>query len=93
MNERDIKEAYHDEEVAAWSLALAGAASPVRAKVLRALPAGSANELRHHLAQLGPFRLDDVEAAQAEIAERFRQLHDHGRLTLPDPNAQEAILV
>jgi len=93
MNERDIQEAYHAEDAATWALALAGAARPVRAKVLGALPPGSAEVLRRGLAQLGPFRLDDAEAAQADLAERLRRLHDHGRLTLPDPNGQEAILV
>jgi flagellar motor switch protein FliG len=93
MDERDIQEAYHDEDAATWALALAGAARSVRAKVLGALSAGSADTLQHHLARLGPFRLDDAEAAQAEVAERLRHLHDHGRLTLPDPNGQEAILV
>jgi flagellar motor switch protein FliG len=93
MDDRDIQEAYYDEDLASWALALAGAARPVRAKVLGALPADSAAALRQHLANLGPFRLDDAEAAQAEVAERLRRLHDDGRLTLPDPNGQEAILV
>jgi flagellar motor switch protein FliG len=93
MDDRDIKEAYYDEDAASWALALAGAAHPVRAKVLGALPAASAEVLRRQLVRLGPFRLDDAEAAQAEVAERLRRLHDHGRLTLPDPNGQEAILV
>jgi flagellar motor switch protein FliG len=93
MDDRDIKEAYHDEDAASWALALAGAAHPVRAKVLGALPAASSEVLRRQLVRLGPFRLDDAEAAQAEVAERLRRLHDHGRLTLPDPNGQEAILV
>jgi flagellar motor switch protein FliG len=93
MDDRDIQEAYHDEDATTWTLALAGAARPVRAKVLGALPPSSAEVLRRGLAHLGPFRLDDVEAAQADVAERLRRLHDHGRLTLPDPNGQEAILV
>jgi flagellar motor switch protein FliG len=93
MDDRDIREAYYDEDAASWALALAGAARPVRAKVLGALPAESAEILSHHLGSLGPFRLDDAEAAQADVAERLRRLHDHGRLTLPDPNGQEAILV
>lgn len=93
MDDRDIREAYHDEDAATWVLALAGAARPVRAKVLSALPADPADALRRNLAILGPFRLDDAEAAQSELAERLRRLHDHGRLTLPDPNGQEAILV
>ena len=93
MDDRDIREAYHDEDVATWALALGGAARPVRAKVLRALSAGAAGGLRRALDQFGPFRLDDAEAAQTDVAERLRRLHDHGRLTLPDPNGQEAILV
>ena len=93
MDDRDIQEAYHVEDATTWTLALAGAARPVRAKVLGALPPSSAEVLRRGLAHLGPFRLDDAEAAQADLAERLRRLHDHGRLTLPDPNGQEAILV
>jgi flagellar motor switch protein FliG len=93
MDDRDIRAAYHDEDAETWALALAGAARPVRAKVLGALPLSLAESLRRSLEQLGPFRLDDVEAAQADVADRLRRLHDHGRLTLPDPNGQEAILV
>jgi flagellar motor switch protein FliG len=93
MDDRDLGAAYHDEDTATWALALAGAARPLRAKVLGALPAGAAEGLRRRLAHLGPFRLDDAEAAQADVADRLRRLHDHGHLTLPDPNAQEEILV
>lgn len=93
MDDRDIREAYHEEDAATWALALAGAARPVCARVLEALSASSADSLRKALGQLGPFRLDDAEAAQADVTERLRRLHDHGRLTLPDPNGQEAILV
>jgi flagellar motor switch protein FliG len=93
MDDTDISEAYHEEDAAAWALALAGAARPVRDKVLGAIPAGSAEDLRRHLSHLGPFRLSDAEAAQADVAERLRRLHDHGQITLPDPNGQEEILV
>jgi flagellar motor switch protein FliG len=93
MDDREIREAYHEEDAAVWALALAGAARPVQAKVLGALSAAQAEALHRRVAHLGPFRLDDAEAAQAEVAERLRRLHDHGRLTLPDPNGQEAILV
>jgi flagellar motor switch protein FliG len=93
MDDTDIREAYHEEDAAVWALALAGAARPVRAKVLGALTAETADALRDALDRLGPFRLSDAEAAQADIAERLRLLHDHGRITLPDPNSQEEILV
>jgi flagellar motor switch protein FliG len=93
MDDTDIREAYHDEDSATWALALAGAARAVRAKVLGALPTVPAEALRRSLVHLGPFRLSDAEAAQADVAERLRRLHDHGRITLPDPDGQEEILV
>jgi flagellar motor switch protein FliG len=93
MDDREIREAYHDEDVATWALALAGASRPVAAKVLAALAPGPSESLRRSLERLGPFRLDDAEAAQVDIAERLRRLQDDGRLTLPDPDGQEEILV
>ena len=93
MDDTEIREAYHAEDAPTWALALVGAARPVRAKVLGALIAPAADDLGRHLAQIGPFRLDEAEAAQADLADRLRRLHDHGQLTLPDPNGQEAILV
>jgi flagellar motor switch protein FliG len=93
MDDREIREAYHAEDAPTWALALVGAARPVTAKVLGALSPPAADDLRRRLALVGPFRLDEAEAAQAELADRLRRLHDHGQLTLPDPNGQEAILV
>ena len=93
MDDTEIKESYHAEDAATWALALVGAARPVRSKVLGALEPGMADDLRRRISTIGPFRLDDAEIAQAELADRLRRLHDHGQLTLPDPNGQEAILV
>jgi flagellar motor switch protein FliG len=93
MDDREIRAAYDDEDAPSWSLALAGASRPVRAKVLGALAASAAESLRRSLAALGPVRLDDVESAQADLAERLRRLHDQARITLPDPDGQEEILV
>jgi flagellar motor switch protein FliG len=93
MEDHDIRGAYHHEDTTTWALALAGAAPSVRAKVLGALEADSASSLRQSLEGLGPFRLSDAEAAQAEIAERFRRLHDRGSISLPDPSGREELLV
>ncbi len=93
LDDRALRLAYLDEDVSLWALALAGAAGPVQAKVLAALPPASADVLRSRLARFGPFRLADAESAQAELAERFRRLHDQGCLTLPDPDVQEEFLV
>jgi flagellar motor switch protein FliG len=93
LPEKDIRGAYHDEDIATWALALAGAAPPVRAKVFRALDGAAAAALGRFLEGLGPFRLSDAEVAQSEIAERFRRLHDRGSISLPDPSGREEVLV
>jgi flagellar motor switch protein FliG len=93
MDDTDIREAYHAEDSETWVLALAGASRPVKAKVLSAMASEIADDLTRRLDRLGPFRLDAAEAAQAEVAEWFRRLHDHGQITLPDPSGQEVLLV
>lgn len=93
LADRDIRAAYDDDEAPTWALALAGAPRALRSKVLGALRTDSARALERRLTLLGPFRLDDAEAAQADIAERLRRLHDQGRISLPDPDENEDILV
>ena len=93
MSDRDIRTAYRLEDMSRWALAIAGAAGPVRAKILGSLDPASAAALRRFLEGMGPFRLSDAEAAQAEIAERFRHLHDLGSVSLPDPSGREEVLV
>jgi flagellar motor switch protein FliG len=93
MSDRDIRKAYKHEAMGTWALAIAGAAAPVRAKILGSLEPASASALRRFLEGMGPFRLSDAEAAQAEIAEWFRRLHDRGSVSLPDPSGRDEVLV
>jgi len=65
----------------------------VRARVLGALKADSARALSRLLEGFGPFRLSDSEAAQSEIADRFRRLYDKGEIGLPDPSSRDEVLV
>jgi flagellar motor switch protein FliG len=89
LGEADLRMAYHDQDAPTWALAMAGAPRPVQTAVLRGLPARSATALRVLIDNLGPFRLDDAEAAQGEIMERIRRLHDLGRIGLPAPARRE----
>jgi flagellar motor switch protein FliG len=93
MSDADLRESYDGSDVETWALALAGSAATVRAKVLGALSAPSSAALRRELEHLGPFRLSDAEAAQLEIADRLRQLHDQGSISLPESNGSDEVLV
>jgi flagellar motor switch protein FliG len=93
MNDSDIRAAFDQDDMETWALALAGTASNVRAKVLEALPSAAADRLSEHLDHLGPFRLSNSESAQLDITERMRRLYDHGKISLPEPNGQDEVLV
>jgi flagellar motor switch protein FliG len=93
MSSSDIRSSFHIEDVESWALALAGASAPARAKVMGALEASTANQLRQHLEGLGPFRLSDSEGAQVEITDLLRRLYDRGRISLPEPSAGDEVLV
>jgi flagellar motor switch protein FliG len=93
MSDDDIRASLEIDDIQTWSLALAGAPAPARAKVLGALPPSAAERLRANLEELGPFRLSESEAAQLEIAERIRRLYDRGRISLPEPSGQDEFLI
>jgi flagellar motor switch protein FliG len=93
MSDADIRSAFHQEDIETWALALAGSAATVRARVLGALSASASEALHRQLEHLGPFRLSDSEAAQLEIADRLRRLHDRGAISLPEPNGSDEVLV
>ena len=94
MDDTDIREAYHAEDAATWALALAGAARPVRAKVL--------GGPRPRLGRRPPSPARPGSARSGSTTPRPRRPSSPSgsaasmttaRLTLPDPNGQEAILV
>jgi len=93
MSDPDVRAAFHEEDRETWALAMAGAAASVRAKVLEALSVASATALKQRLDHLGPFRLSDSESAQLEVADRLRRLYDRGRISLPEPNGSDEVLV
>jgi flagellar motor switch protein FliG len=93
LDPADLRAAYRDEDARTWALALAGISHAAQGRVLGALDPGDARRLEAMLAALGPFRLKDAEAAQADLADLLRGLHDRGRLTLPAPVEAGAVLV
>lgn len=93
LSDADLRAGFRAEDVETWALALAGASAAVRGRVLGALPVSAAEALRRQLENLGPFRLSDSEAAQLEVAEQLRRLHDRGWISLPEPTGREEVLV
>ena len=65
-----------------WMLALVGAPPALVERVLRRLTAAEAEAFRHHLDNLGPTRLSDVEESRRRIEDLVRRLVLQRRITL-----------
>lgn len=92
VSDEDIRQAYNPAEARTWALALASASPPLRDKVLASLQPQHSPALRATLDNLGPFRLAEAEAAQSEVAERFRERSDQGVIVLPEPSGRDELL-
>lgn len=64
-------------------VALKGAGQPLRTHVFQAMSARAAAQVQDDLANLGPLKLAEVEAAQAAVAGVVRRLADAGALMMP----------
>jgi flagellar motor switch protein FliG len=76
LDDASIRGAYREDDALTWALALAGGSRGTRTRVLEALEPRAAQSLSRMLAGLGPFRLDEVEAAQSELAARLRAAYE-----------------
>jgi flagellar motor switch protein FliG len=65
------------------SLALIEADERLTRRLLRALPARQAADVRQRLEDPGPIRLRDIDQAQRELVELARRLAGAGQITLP----------
>ncbi len=72
-------------------LALKGADSGLRDKVLNNMSSRAAEMLRDDMENRGPARVSDVEAAQKEILEVTRRLADEGEIMLGGGGGDEFI--
>lgn len=63
--------------------ALRAAETPLREKLLEAMPQRAAEALRDEIANRGPVKMDEAQAAQKAIAAAARRLAAEGQLSLP----------
>jgi flagellar motor switch protein FliG len=67
MGAEGLRRAYDADQARLWALALAAASHEVREHVIDSLMPDDALALGDAIERLGPFRLDDIEAAQTEL--------------------------
>lgn len=83
LSQRDLDRLAAAANVQSLSLALIEADERLTRRLLGALPAAQAADIRQRLASPGPIRLKDIDQAQRQLAELARRLARAGQITLP----------
>jgi flagellar motor switch protein FliG len=83
LSDRDLGRLAAAATTQLLSLALIEADERLTRRLLRALPARQAADVRQRLEDPGPIRLRDIDQAQRELVELARRLAGAGQITLP----------
>lgn len=83
LSVKDIQMVLREADPQGLATALKGADADLRALVFSAMSSRAATQLQDDLAERGPMRRAEVEAAQGEICALVRRLGDSGALMLP----------
>ncbi|MFZ4689562.1 MAG: flagellar motor switch protein FliG [Polymorphobacter sp.] len=80
---KDMQLVLREADPQGLAVALKGADAALRALVFSAMSSRAASQLQDELAEKGPLKRAEVEAAQAEICVLVRRLGDSGAIMLP----------
>jgi flagellar motor switch protein FliG len=90
LSQKDMQLVLREVDPGLLAVALKGAEALVKDLVFAAMSKRAASQLQDDLADRGPMKRSEVEAAQRDICRMVRRLGDAGAITLP--TAQEAML-
>jgi len=85
LSDRDIQTLLREVDTSRLSVALKGAATNVRDKILKNMSNRAAQMLSDDIAAMGPVKLADVELAQGELVKVAFTLAEQGRITVVSP--------
>jgi flagellar motor switch protein FliG len=85
LSDRDIQALMKDLDTKRLTIALRGGTTGVKDKFLKNMSSRAASMLEDDMQALGPVRLSEVEAAQAEIAKTAIDAAEKGRITIVRP--------
>jgi flagellar motor switch protein FliG len=85
LSDRDIQTLLREVDTSRLSVALKGAATNVRDKILKNMSSRAAQMLSDDISAMGPVKLADVELAQGELVKVAFTLAEQGRITVVSP--------
>ena len=85
LSDRDVQTFLREVDTGRLVIALKGAASSVRDKILKNMSSRASQMLADDIGALGPVKLADVELAQSELVKIAFTLAEQGRITVVGP--------
>jgi flagellar motor switch protein FliG len=85
LSDRDIQTFLREVDTSRLSVALKGAASNVKDKILKNMSSRASQMLSDDINAMGPVKLADVELAQSELVKIAFTLAEQGRITVVGP--------
>jgi flagellar motor switch protein FliG len=82
LDDRGLQRLLRDVQTKELALALKAATEPLKQRLLGMLSTRAADALREEMEFLGPVRLKDVEAAQANVVKLVRALEESGEIVV-----------
>jgi flagellar motor switch protein FliG len=92
FSDKEVQTLLRHIETNQWSMALKGASSELRDKVLGNMSQRAAQMLTEEMEFLGAVRLSDVEAVQQDVVDLVRRLEDSGEITRGGADEDDAFV-
>ncbi len=89
LNDKEIQAVLKNVENSQWAMALKGASSDLKQKVLGNLSSRAAATLNEEMEYLGSVKLAEVERVQQQIVDVVRKLEDAGEINLHSSEENE----
>jgi flagellar motor switch protein FliG len=92
LSDKDIQTVLKNVETAQWAMALKGASSDLKQKIMGNLSQRAASLLTEEMEYLGSVRLTEVEQIQQQIVDVVRKLEEAGEITVHAANEAEQMI-
>jgi flagellar motor switch protein FliG len=92
LSDKDIQTVLKNVETAQWAMALKGASSELKQKILGNMSQRASAMLTEEMDYLGSVRLAEVEQVQQQIVDIVRRLEDAGEITVHAADESEQMI-
>jgi flagellar motor switch protein FliG len=92
LSDKDIQTVLKNVETAQWAMALKGASSELKQKILGNMSQRASAMLTEEMDYLGSVRLTEVEQVQQQIVDIVRRLEDAGEITVHAADESEQMI-